>query len=324
MSRYLAAMAAAASILCASSSAQSQQPDYPNRPIKIIVCLPAGGGVDTVTRIVADRLQRRLGQPIVIENKGGQSGNLGAEAVWLAEPDGYTLLASQPAPITTNPLLYKSLSFDPTRFTPIAVMTTIPNTLTVRPDFPAKTVQEFIAYANANPGKVSYASQGNGTTSHLTAVMFEQATGARLLHVPYRGTAPAINDLMGGHVDAFFNEFATSMELHKAGKARILAVTTPMRVPELPDVPTMQEAGLTGFVSDTWNAISAPPRTPAPIVAKLNSAINEVLKTPDMQAHLNQMHLQAVGGTPQRMAEIVKADTQRWGDLIRAANVTLE
>jgi tripartite-type tricarboxylate transporter receptor subunit TctC len=298
--------------------------NYPNRPIKVIVCLPPGGGVDTVTRILADGLQRRLGQAIVIENKGGQAGNLGAEAVFAAEPDGYTLLASQPAPITTNPLLYKNLSFDPTRFTPIAVMTTIPNTLTVRADFPAKNVQEFIAYVKANPGKVSYASQGNGTTSHLTAVMFEQATGSKLLHVPYRGTAPAINDLIGGHVDIFFNEFATSMEMHKAGKARILAVTTPMRVAELPDIPTMQEAGLAGFVSDTWNAISAPPKTPPPIVAKLNAAINEVLKAPETQAHLSLMHLKGVGGTPQRMLEIVKADTQRWGAVIRAANVTIE
>ncbi len=210
MSRYLVLIAAACALL-AVLPATAQQAQYPSRPIKIIVCLPPGGGVDTVTRVIADRLQRRLGQPIVIENKSGQSGNLGAEAVFMAEPDGYTLLASQPAPITTNPLLYKSLSFDPARFTPVAVMTTIPNTLTVRADFPAKNVQEFIAYAKANPGKVSYASQGNGTTSHLTAVMFEQATGAKLLHVPYRGTAPAINDLMGGHVDAFFNELATSM-----------------------------------------------------------------------------------------------------------------
>ncbi|HLK81948.1 MAG TPA: tripartite tricarboxylate transporter substrate binding protein [Xanthobacteraceae bacterium] len=323
MSRYLVLIAAACALL-AVLPATAQQAQYPSRPIKIIVCLPPGGGVDTVTRVIADRLQRRLGQPIVIENKSGQSGNLGAEAVFMAEPDGYTLLASQPAPITTNPLLYKSLSFDPARFTPVAVMTTIPNTLTVRADFPAKNVQEFIAYAKANPGKVSYASQGNGTTSHLTAVMFEQATGAKLLHVPYRGTAPAINDLMGGHVDAFFNELATSMELHKAGKARILAVTTAARVPELPDVPTLQEAGLSGFVSDTWNAISAPPKTPGPIVTKLNAAINEVLKASEMQSHLSLMHLQAVGGTPQRMAEIVKTDTQRWGDVIRAANVTLE
>jgi len=310
--------------LLAAAPATAQQADYPNRPIKIIVANPAGGGVDTVTRIVSDSLQRRLGQPIVIENKGGQAGNIGAEAVFAAEPDGYTLLASAPSPITSNPLLYKSMSFDPAQFTPVAVMTTIPNTLMVRADFLAKNAQEFIAYAKANSGKLSYASQGNGTTSHLTAVMFEQATGAKLLHVPYRGTAPAINDLMGGHVDIFFNELATSMELHKAGKARILAVTTPTRVRELPDIPTVQEAGLAGFASDTWNAISAPPKTPAPIVAKLNAAINDVLRAPEMQTHLSVMHLQAVGGTPQKMAEIVKADTQRWGDVIRAANVTLE
>ncbi len=323
MSKYLT-LIAAAGVLLTVAPAAAQQAVYPNRPIKIIVANPAGGGVDTVTRLVSDRLQRRLGQPIVIENKGGQAGNLGAEAVFGAEPDGYTLLASAPSPITSNPLLYKNMSFDPALFTPVAVMTTIPNTLTVRADFPAKNVQEVIGYAKANPGKLSYASQGNGTTSHLTAVMFEQAIHTKLLHVPYRGTAPAINDLMGGHVDLFFNELATSMELHKGGKARILAVTTPARVPELPDIPTMQEAGLAGFVSDTWNAISAPPRTPAPIIAKLSAAINEVLTAPEMQPHLSLMHLQAVGGTPQRMAEIVKADTQRWGGVIRAANVTIE
>jgi tripartite-type tricarboxylate transporter receptor subunit TctC len=185
-------------------------------------------------------------------------------------------------------------------------------------------VQEFIAYAKANPGKVTYASQGNGTTSHLTGVMFEQATGTKLVHVPYRGTAPAINDLMGGHVDVLFNELATSTEMHRSGRARILAVTAPQRVPELPDIPTMQEAGLAGFVSDTWNAISAPPKTPAPIVAKLNAAINEVLATPEMQAQMKTMHLQPIGGTPAQMAEIVKSDTRRWGDVIRAANVTIE
>ncbi len=323
MPKYLTLIAAAGALL-AALPASAQQPDYPSRPIKIIVCLPPGGGVDTVTRIISERLQHRLGQTIVIENKGGQSGNIGAEAVFTAEPDGYTLLASQPAPITTNPLLYKSMSFDPTRFTPVAVLTAIPNTLTVRANFPAKNVQEFIAYAKANPGKVTYASQGNGTTSHLTGVMFEQATGTKLLHVPYRGTAPAINDLMGGHVDVLFNEIATSTEMHRSGRARILAVTTPQRVPELPDIPTMQEAGLAGFVSDTWNAISAPPKTPAPIVAKLNAAINEVLAAPEMRAQLKTLHLQPIGGTPAQMAEIVKTDTRRWGDVIRAANVSID
>src|SRR5499427_4333161 len=318
MSKYLSLIVVAGSLV-ASAPAVAQQAEYPSRPIKIIVCLPPGGGVDTVTRIVSDGLQRRLGQPVVIENKGGQAGNIGAEAVFAAEPDGYTLLASAPSPITSNPLLYKSMSFDPAQFTPVAVMTTIPNTLMVRADFLAKNAQEFIAYAKANSGKLSYASQGNGTTSHLTAVMFEQATGAKLLHVPYRGTAPALNDLMGGHVDAFFNELATSVEMHKAGKARILAVTTPMRVPEFPDIPTLQEAGLAGFVSDTWNAISAPPKTPAWIVTKLNGAINDVLTAPDTKAHLNLMHLQAVGGTPQQMTEIIKAETRRWGEVIRSA-----
>jgi tripartite-type tricarboxylate transporter receptor subunit TctC len=327
MWKYLAFIVAAVPLLAglpARGQQNAPQTEYPNRPIRIVVCLPPGGGVDTVTRIVADGLQHRLGQPIVVENKGGQAGNLGAETVWAAAPDGYTLLASPPAPITTNALLYKRVPFDPAGFTPVAVMTTIPNTLTVRNDFPARDLGEFIAYARANPGKVSYASQSSGTTSHLTAVMFELATGASLLHVPYRGTAPAINDLMGGHVDAFFNELATSMEMQKTGKVRILAVTTPMRVPELPDVPTMQEAGLAGFASDTWNAISAPPKTPALIVARLNAAINEVLNTPEVQSHLRLMHLQAVGGPPEQMAGIIKADVERWSAVIRAANVTLE
>jgi tripartite-type tricarboxylate transporter receptor subunit TctC len=324
MSRYLALIAIAATALAASPAQSQQASGYPTRSIKIIVCLPAGGGVDTVTRIIAEKLPQRLGQPVVIENKGGQSGNIGAEAVWLAEPDGYTLLASQPAPITTSPLLYKKLAFDPATFTPVAVMSAIPNTLLVRANFPAKNVAEFIAYVKANPGKVNYASQGNGTTSHLTGVMFDHAAGTKMNHVPYRGTAPALNDLLGGHVDVFFNELATSVEQHKSGTARILAVTTAKRLAELPDIPTLNESGLPNFVSDTWNAISAPPKTPATIVARLNAAINDVLKMPEVQAQYKRMHLQAVGGTPQDMAKIVKDDTQRWGDVIRAAKVAIE
>lgn len=321
MSRYFALIATAAALL-AAPHAKAQ--DYPSRPIKIIVCLPAGGGVDTVTRIIGDKLSQKLGQPVVIENKGGQSGNLGAEVVWNAEPDGYTLLASQPAPITTNVVLYKKISFDPKTFMPVAVMTAIPNTLLVKADFPAKNIAEFIAYVKANPGKVNYASQGNGTTSHLTAVMFDRAAGTKMNHIPYRGTAPALNDLIGGHVHVFFNELATSIEQHKAGKARILAVTTEKRLAELPDIPTMIEAGLPGFVSDTWNAISAPPKTPPAIVAKLNAAINDVIKMPEIQAQFQRMHLHGVGGTPQDMAKIVQADTERWGNLIRAEKLSAE
>ena len=321
MLRYIALIATTAALLAAP---QTYAQDYPNRPIKIIVCLPAGGGVDTVTRIIADKLPQKLGQPVIIENKGGQSGNLGAEAVWLAEPDGYTLLASQPAPITISPLLFKNLKFDPTTFSPVAIMTAIPNTLLVRGNFPAKNAAEFIAYVKANPGKVNYASQGNGTTSHLTGVMFDRAAGTQMNHVPYRGTAPALNDLLGGHVDVFFNELATSVEQHKAGKARILAVTTAKRLAELPDIPTLAESGLPNFVSDTWNAISAPPKTPPAIVAKLNAAINDVIKMPEVKAQFDRMHLLGVGGTPQDMAKIVNADTERWGAVIRAANLKIE
>jgi tripartite-type tricarboxylate transporter receptor subunit TctC len=314
---------ATAAALFAANPAQAQD-DYPSRPIKIIVCLPAGGGVDTVTRIIADKMSKILGQPVVVENKGGQSGNLGTEFVYSSEPDGYTLLASQPAPITTAPLLFKKLNFDPTKFEPVAVMSAISNTLLVRPDFPANTVKEFIAYVKANPGKITYASQGNGTTSHLTGAMFDAATGTKMNHIPYRGTAPAINDLIGGHVDLMFNELATSIELHKGGRAKLLAVTSEKRIEELPDVPTMQEAGVPNFISDTWNAISAPPKTPPAIVAKLNAAINEALQDPEVKAHYTRLHLTAVGGPPANMAKIVKADTERWGAVIKSAKVTLE
>jgi tripartite-type tricarboxylate transporter receptor subunit TctC len=318
-----ASMIATVAALLAAAPARAQE-NYPSRPIKIIVCLPAGGGVDTVTRIIADKLPKILGQPVVVENKGGQSGNLGAEFVYSAEPDGYTLLASQPAPITTSPLLFKKLNFDPTKFEPVAVMSAIANTLLVRPDFPANSVKEFIAYAKANPGKLNYASQGNGTTSHLTGAMFDAATGTKMNHVPYRGTAPAINDLLGGHVDLMFNELATSIELHKGGRAKLLAVTTEKRIDELPDVPTMQEQGVPNFISDTWNAISAPPKTPAAIVAKLNAAINQALQDPEVKAHYARMHLTAVGGTPADMAKIVKDDTERWGAVIKSAKVAIE
>src|SRR6266849_4949146 len=270
MLRYLALVSASLLAMSAAFGQQDPATDYPSRPVKIIVSVPAGGGVDTVTRIFAVRLQQRLGQPFVIENRGGAGGNIGAEAAYVADPDGYTLLATQPVPITSNVALYKRLNFDPVALEPVAVMSKFPNVLLVRQDFPAKTVQQFIAYAKANPGKVTYASQGPGTTSHLTAELFAQLTGTSSLHVPYRGTGPALNDLVAGHVDIFFTELATAYKLHDGGKCRILAVASDHRLAVLPDIPTMIEVGASGLVSDTWNAISAPPKTPAAIVAKLN------------------------------------------------------
>jgi tripartite-type tricarboxylate transporter receptor subunit TctC len=324
MLRYPALVAA---VLAATSPALAQQDpaaDYPNRPVKIVVSVPAGGGVDTVTRIFAARLQQRLGQPFVIENRGGGGGNIGAEAVYTAEPDGYTLLATQPAPITSNIALYKKLNFDPVALEPVAVMSKFPNVLLVRQDFPAKTLQEFIAYAKANPGKVTYASQGPGTTSHLTSELFAKATGTEMLHVPYRGTGPALNDLVAGHVDFIFMELASGQKLHDAGKARILAVATEQRLDALPDVPTLIEIGLPDFVSDTWNAISAPPKTPAAIIAKLNRTINDILNEPDTKARFRELNLMAAGGSPQDMAKLKKEETERWTKVIRDAGIQAE
>jgi tripartite-type tricarboxylate transporter receptor subunit TctC len=311
----------AAMLLASGARAQDAAANYPNRPIRIIVCVPAGGGVDTVTRIVADGLQKKLGQPVVVENKSGAAGNIGAEAVFTAEPDGYTLLAAQPSPLTVNPLLYKHMAFDPTQFEPVTIMTSIANVLLVRPDFPAKTAQEFIAYAKANPGKINYASQGIGTTSHLTAALFEKVTGTKMVHVPFKGTAPALNALIGGHVDVIFMELASALKLHQGGKAHILAVATAKRIPSLPDIPTLIEAGVPGFESGTWNAIAAPPKTPQAIVAKLSKAINEVLASPEAQEHFNKINLHVAGGTPAQAKAFIAKETQVWGGVIKAAHV---
>jgi tripartite-type tricarboxylate transporter receptor subunit TctC len=298
--------------------------NYPDRPVKIIVSVPAGGGVDTVTRIYADKLRQKWGQTVVVENRGGAAGNIAAEFVSSAPADGYTLMASQPAPITTNKFLYKKLNFDPDQFVPVAIMSQIPNVLLVRPDFPAKTAQEFLAYANANPGKLNYASQGTGTTSHLTTALFEARSGAKVMHVPYKGTAPALNDLVGSQVDFIFMELAAAYELHAGKRARILAVATKQRIAELPDIPTVEETGVKNFVSGTWNAISAPPKTPPAIVKKINVAINEIAQSPEVKAHFARVHLTAVPGDPAQTAAFIKEETKLWGEVIKAAGVQPE
>ncbi|HEX3438969.1 MAG TPA: tripartite tricarboxylate transporter substrate binding protein [Pseudolabrys sp.] len=320
--RVLALLTACALYFTSAAWAQDAAANYPNRPIKIVVCVPAGGAVDVVTRIVADSLQRKFGQPVVVENRGGAAGNIGAEYAFHADPDGYTLLAAQPAPLTINPLLYKTLNYDPAKFVPLAIMTTIPNVLLVRPDFPAKTLQEFIAYAKANPGKINYASQGIGTTSHLTAALLERMAGIKLEHVPYKGTGPALNDLIASHVDMIFMEVASAIKLHQSNNARILAVAADKRIATLPDVPTVDEAaGVKGFTSASWNALAAPPKTPPAIVAKLNAAINEALKSPEAQAHFAALNLRAVGGTPDDAAAYIRSETKVWSAVIAQAGI---
>jgi tripartite-type tricarboxylate transporter receptor subunit TctC len=320
MVKYLAWLLSAAIVLIAPVRAQPQETDdYPNRAVKIIVSAPAGGGLDVAARIIGDRLRQHFGQPFIIENRAGASGNTGAEAVATAPPDGYTLLAAQPAPLTVNAVIYRKLHFDPSAFEPIAIMTAVPNFLVVRPNLPAQSPAEFIAYARAHP--LNFASQGIGTTPHLTAELFNRVAGTRLVHVPYKGTAQAMNDVIGGHVDLMFLEMQSATQVYRAGLAKVLAVASERRAALLPDIPTFAEGGLVGVRSDTWNALAAPPKTPAAIVARLNGAINAVLRDPDVQAHFAAVSLQPVGGSPQEMGAFVKAETERWGEVIRAANI---
>jgi tripartite-type tricarboxylate transporter receptor subunit TctC len=309
-------------LTAASAAAQS---DYPSKPVKIIVNVAPGGGVDTATRIVADKLQARLGQPFVVENRPGAGGNIGAEVVFAAEGDGYTLLASSPSPLAINGWLYKKLNFDPASFEPIAMMSRIPNVLVVRPGFPAKTVQEFVAYAKANPDKLNYGSQGIGTASHLTGELFMTLTGTKLIHVPYKGnTSGVLTDVIAGHVDLSFIQFSAVHELQQSGKLRVLAVATDKRLESLPDVPTMAEAGLPEVVSETWNAISAPPKTPAPIVGKLNATINEVLREPDVVARFRDLQVLVGGGDAAATRKFVADQRQLWGKVIKAAGVPMQ
>ena len=321
MGRFLAATAA---VLLTAAFAAAQS-DYPSKSVKIIVNVAPGGGVDTATRIVADKLQARLGQPFVVENRPGAGGNIGAEVVFAAEGDGYTLLASSPSPLAINGWLYKKLNFDPAGFEPIAMMSRIPNVLVVRPGFPAKTVQEFVAYAKANPDKLNYGSQGIGTASHLTGELFMTLTGTRLIHVPYKGnTSGVLTDVIAGHVDLSFIQFSAVHELQQSGKLRVLAVATDKRLESLPDVPTMAEAGLPEVVSETWNAISAPPKTPAPIVGKLNAAINEALREPDVVARFRDLQVLVGGGDVAATRKFVADQRQLWGKVIKAAGVPMQ
>ena len=321
MSKYLAPIAAAATMLAATQAVAQSAGDYPNRSVKIMVTVPAGGGVDNVTRLVTARMSQKLGQTFIVENRGGAGGNLAAEYVFGATPDGYQLMASQPSPITTNVVLYKSLNYDPTKFQFVGIMSRAPNVLMVKNDFPAKTAQEFMAYVKANSGKINYASQGPGTTSHLTAELFQKLTGTKLVHIPYKGTGPALNDLVAGHVDMIFMQLESAIKLHEGKKARILAVTTEQRIPQLDDLPTMGELGVKGLISDTWNAISAPPGTPDPIVAKLNATLNDVLKDPELVARFKQLLLTPGSGNVAEARAFIAEDTKRWSDVIKEANI---
>jgi tripartite-type tricarboxylate transporter receptor subunit TctC len=318
---------AGAALLVALHAGEGRADDaanYPSQSIKIVVPFPAGGTADTLPRIVAEKLREKWNQPIIIENRSGAGGNIGAEAVASSSRDGYTLLASPPGPIAINEALYKKLAFRPADLTPITLLGTAPVVLDVRPDFPARTVKELIAYAIANPDKVSFASQGNGTTSHLTAILFEKLTGTKMVHVPYRGTAPALQDIIGNTVDLFFDNIGSSMSLHRSGALRILGVCGAERSPVLPDVPTIRETGVPNFASVTWFALMAPKGTPDAIVAKLNSAVTEVLRDPEIKAQFLKLGVQPAPMDVPSTAKFIDEERARWGDIIKSADVTVD
>jgi len=307
----------------AASIGSAPAQDFPTRAVRIIVPFPAGGTADIVPRVVGEMLARKWGQPVLIENRTGAGGNIGAEAAFKAEPDGYTLLASPPPPLVINQNLYPHLNFDPAQFVPVVVMVRVPNSLVVTPKFPPRSVAEVIAQARANPGKVTSATQGNGTTSHLTSEMFQLLAGVKLQHVPYRGSAPALADLVAGNVDLMFDNLGVSLALVKGGQLRLLAVATQSRMASLPEVPTLAET-LAGFESAAWYAVVAPPRTPPQIVSKLNADMNEALRAPEMAAHLAEWSAEAIGGTPQQTAAYMREEVERWNKVIKAAGVKLE
>lgn len=306
-----------------SALAQEPAASYPSKPIRIIVNFPPGGTIDTLTRIVGQKLTDKFGQPVIIDNRTGAGGNIGAQAVAVAEADGYTLLASPPGPLTINENLYKSMPFDPARLTPVILLASVPNVVTARADFPASSLKDLIAYVKANPGKVTYASQGNGSTSHLTGQMFASMVGADMLHVPFKGEGPALNELLSGRIDLFFGNISAVLKFQQTKQVKLLALASTSRGGMAPDVPSASESGLPDFVASAWFAIAAPPGTPAAIARKLNAAIAEAMKTPNVIQKFAQQGADVVGGPPADMAKFMLAERSRWKKVIDSAKVTL-
>ena len=309
-------------VACMPPPARAQ--DYPSRAVKIVVPFPAGGTADAVPRLVADWLARKWGQPVIIENRTGAAGNIGAEFAYRSASDGYTLLASPPPPLVINQLLYPKLGYDPARFEPIVVMAHVPNALIVNPNrVDASSVAALIEDLRKNPEKLAAATQGSGTTSHLTAELFQLMAKVKLRHIPYRGSAPALQGLLAGDVDLMFDNLGVSLPLVEAGKLKLLAVASAQRLPSLPDVPTIAET-LPGFEAVAWYAIVAPPETPKAIVDRINADVNEALRQPALQEPLRKLSAVVFGGSPERTAGYFKEEVARWGDVIRAAGVSLQ
>ena len=306
----------------AAFTAGSQE--WPQKTVRIIVPFPAGGSADLMPRIVAEKLAQQWGQPVIVDNRPGAAGNIGATAVYQAEPDGYTLLSAPPPPLVINRLLYPKLSYDSTQFVPMTVIGAIPNVLLVHPKVGVNSVAELIAMAKANPGKMNYASQGGGTTSHLTAELFKSmAGGLQIQHVPYKGTAPALADLLAGQVEMMCDNLGVSLPHVRSGKLKALAVASKNRFAGLPDVPALSET-LPGFEAVAWFGIVGPPKTSPAIAEKVAAGVAEALKAPDVRKRLEDLSAEPMGLRPAETAAFMKQETERWGGVIRAANIKLE
>jgi tripartite-type tricarboxylate transporter receptor subunit TctC len=298
--------------------------EYPDHAVKIIVPFPAGGTADAVPRIVADWLSRKWSQPVVIDNRTGAAGNIGSEAAYRSAPDGYTLLSAPPPPLVINQNLYPKLGFDPTKFEPIIVMAQVPNAVIVNPNtIKASNVAELIDYLRKNPDKVTCATQGNGTTSHLTSELFQLMAKVKLRHIPYRGSAPALQGLLAGDVDLMFDNLGVSLPLVEAGKLKLLAVASPNRLPAMPDMPTIAET-LPGFESVAWYGIVAPPNTPKAIVEKINADANEALRQPEIRDRLKTLSAEIFGGSVEKTSKYMHEEVDRWGAVIKSANIAVQ
>ena len=297
---------------------------FPSKPIRLVVSYPPGGGADLMARLVAPKMQEALGQPVVVENKPGASGQIAAQDVARSAPDGHTLLFDASS-YAVNPSLYASLPYDPMKaFTPVSVLVLFPNVLVVTPSFQAKDVKDLVAAAKAAPGTIAFASSGNGSAQHLAGELFRQKTGVQITHIPYKGGAPAMNDVMGGQVPMFFANMASSLGHIQGGKLRPLAITGAKRSSALPDVPTMAEAGVPGYVVYEWNAMFAPAGTPAPVLAKLADAVHKALNAPDVRARVASLGGEIADYGPVEADRFVREQAQLWGRVVREARIKVE
>jgi tripartite-type tricarboxylate transporter receptor subunit TctC len=321
MLRCTFAHALLAAAIVSATSAHGQ--NYPSKPTRIVVPYPAGGSVDLLARIVAEKFQAKWNQTFYVENRPGSSGNIGSDVVFRAAPDGSTLLFAPPGPLVVNQSLFRKLSFEPDALVPVSIVVSNPNVLVVPAKSPSQTLQELIARAKSDPDRLNYASQGNGTTAHLSAELFKSMAGVKIVHVPYRGAAPAVADLLGGQVDLMFEAIGNALPQIRAGNLRVLAVTSEQRSPELPDTPTMSEV-LPGYTASVWYALAAPPATPPAIASQLAAAIAEALKQPEVAKQLRGLNFDLIGSDPAKTAQFMSAERERWGNVIRSLGLVLD